>query len=220
MPNHVSSILFITGPTIDVRRFVSSVNTNEDDKFDFNGIVPMPDELRGTRSPVLIQTQQEIETLWSEWNRRKNAGELNEWEIKEGKPFGLGITQNEHDGLIAKYGYADWYTWSCDNWGTKWSSYYVSEWNVIDGENDNSTAEIKYSTAWSPATEFFVRASKVFPSLYFITKYADEGGGFVCRTDFQNGNVVLTTDYEWDGEDGIDIRKLVGYGPDEDEEIE
>ena len=222
MPNHVSSNLTITGPADDVRRFVSAVDRSKDTKIvgeelDFAGVLPMPKELVGTRSPTCIQTQAEIDALWAEWNRRKDAGELKDWEINDGKPWGLGITQTDSDALIAKYGSDNWYEWTNRNWGTKWGAYDTGEWEVTDNHPcGNTTAAISYNTAWSPATPFFEEASLLFPTLVFDTEYADEGGGFVGATSFENGE-ISDHDYEWDSPEGIDVRESVGYGPcDED----
>jgi hypothetical protein len=222
MPNHVSSNLTITGPVADVRRFVSLVDRSNDTSekpFDFSGVVTMPDELRGTSSPVRIQTQEEIDNMWAEWNQRKNAGELKDYELRDGKPWGLGITQAASDALIAKYGTDNWYDWALNNWGTKWGAYDATEWDVTEGENGNATASISYNTAWSPATAFYINASEKFPTLAFDTQYADEGGGFVCETSYENGEVTENIDYDWDSADGIEVREAVGYGPlPEDEE--
>lgn len=222
MPNHVSSYLIVTGPVADVRRFVSAVDRSNGDadgkSFDFNGALPMPEELRGTTSPVRIQTQAEIDEIWAEWNRRKAAGELQEWEQREGKPWGLGTTQEASDALVAKYGTNNWYDWANINWGTKWGAYDSSEWEVTEGENGNATAAVYYNTAWSPASPFFVNVSEKFPTLAFDTQYADEGGGFVCETSYENGEITKDVEYDWDSDDGIEVREVVGYGPFPDEE--
>ena len=221
MPNHVSSNLTITGPREDVRRFVSAVDRTAaaGEAFDFNGVVgPMPEELVGTRSPTSIQTQQEIDALWAEWNRRKDAGELKDWEIRDGKPWGLGITQAASSALIAKYGADNWYEWAHTNWGTKWGAYDTGAWVVTDCSTSGlTTATISYDTAWSPATPFFERASLMYPTLVFDTEYADEGGGFVGTTSFENGD-ICDHDYEWNSPEGIAVRESVGYAPDEDED--
>jgi len=224
MPNHVSSNLTITGPGDDVRRFVSAVDRSAGGKvvgeeLDFAALVPMPKELVGTISPIHIRTQAEIDARWAEWNRRKQAGELKDWEIKEEKPWGLGITQEASDALIAKYGSDNWYDWAHCNWGTKWGAYDTGEWEVTDDETSGmTTATISYNTAWSPATPFFERVSLMFPTLVFDTEYADEGGGFVGATSFENGE-ISDHDYEWDSVEGKDVRESVGYGPcDEDED--
>ena len=224
MPNHVASYLVVTGPVADVRRFVSAVDRSSEDgkggSFDFNGVVPMPDELKGTTSPARIQTQAEIDALWAEWNQRKTDGKLQEWELRDGKPFGVGITQERSDALIAKYGTNNWYDWAHINWGTKWGAYDSGDWDVTEGEDGNATAAIFYNTAWSPATPFFEQASALFPTLTFDTQYADEGGSFVGETSFENGEITLDEDYEWDDDEGIEVREVVGYGPDPDMEDE
>jgi len=189
------------------------------EELDFAALVPMPKELVGTISPIHIRTQAEIDARWAEWNRRKQAGELKDWEIKEEKPWGLGITQEASDALIAKYGSDNWYDWAHCNWGTKWGAYDTGEWEVTDDETSGmTTATINYNTAWSPATPFFERVSLMFPTLVFDTEYADEGGGFVGATSFENGE-ISDHDYEWDSVEGKDVRESVGYGPcDEDED--
>jgi hypothetical protein len=199
---------------------VDRSNVDADGKsFDFNGVLPMPEELRGTTSPVRIQTQAEIDALWAEWNQRKADGKLQDWEQREGKPWGLGTTLEASAALIAKYGTDNWYNWASINWGTKWGAYDSSEWTVTEGENGNATAAVYYNTAWSPATPFFVNVSALFPSLAFDTQYADEGGGFVCETSYENGEITKDVEYDWDSEDGIEVREVVGYGPfPEDEE--
>ena len=219
MPNHVSSNLVITGPSDDVRRFVSHVDrsvTNAGNALDFNGVVPLPEELKGTSSPVHIQSKTEIDNMWSEWNQKKDAGKFEDRELKYGKPFNLGITQEASDTLIAKYGDNNWYEWAIRNWGTKWGAYDTGEWDVTVNENDNSSARVSYNTAWSPATEFFKRASLLFPTLTFVTEYADEGELFVGETNFENGEIIMKIEPEWDSEYGISIRDSVGYGPCED----
>jgi hypothetical protein len=206
---------------------VSAVDRSKDTKIvgeelDFAALAPTPKELVGTRSPTCIQTQAEIDALWAEWNRRKDAGELEDWETHAGKPWGLGITQSDSDTLIAKYGSDNWYDWTLRNWGTKWGAYDTSEWIVTDCSTSGmTTATISYNTAWSPATPFFEAASLLFPTLVFDTEYADEGGGFVGATSFENGE-ISDHDYEWDSQEGIAVRESVGYGPcdeDEDEDV-
>lgn len=210
MPNHVATILTIVGDDAEIKRFVAAVEKGEDNHFDFDGLFPMPDELRGTTSPVRIQSQEEIDANWAEWRKQKenkeDSGPMGIKSFNEDKPFGLGITREKYNELVSKYGYADWYSWKIANHGTKWGAYDAGEWEINEG-----FATISYSTAWSPATEFFTTVSKQFPSLVFTMEYADEGGGFVCRTLVSNGKITEEESFDWDSEDGINIRKDVGY---------
>ena len=67
-----------------------------------------------------------------------------------------------------KYGYATWYHWSCNNWGTKWNSY-----------NQARTSENSFSfdTAWAHPFPIMSELSKMFRSIVFEIKYADEDIG-------------------------------------------
>ena len=213
MPNPVSSNLVITGPTADVRAFVAAVKSKTGE-FDFNGVVPMPAELKGTTAPVKIQTAEEIAATVKKWQ-----DDL----VKTGKsfedngPWGLGMTQERHDELIIKHGCADWYSWCVENWGTKWGAYDYCEWIVADGDNGNSTASIGFCTAWSPPFQFFIAASAKFPTLTFDLEFADEGGCFVGESSFADGDITEDVEYGWDSIPGIRIRNNVGCGPTEDD---
>lgn len=56
MPNHVATVLTISGAMDEIKRFIQAVDSGEENRFSFEKILPMPKELEGTRSPVLIQT--------------------------------------------------------------------------------------------------------------------------------------------------------------------
>lgn len=107
----------------------------------------------------------------------------------------------------------NWYQWSVQNWGTKWNACHTEDWEIADNQ-----AVIKYDTAWSVATQFFLTASKLYPNLTFKQIFADEGGWFVGKEVIIDGKVIKNTNYHWDGEKGIAIRKLFGYYYEDSEE--
>lgn len=210
MPNHCSQRLTIKGnPALieELKKLVITENSN----FDHNTFFPMPEELRGTPSPTVIQTQDEIEALWTEYNKKKEAGELNEWQLREGKPFNLGITKERSNELIQKYGFNNWYDWAKHNWGTKWGIYDPTSWDNCDGNT------IDFLSAWSPANNLICKLSEKFPDLSFTLEAADEGGGFVCRYIICDGT-ESEEEFEWDSPEGIEIRKTLGYYHEDDEE--
>ena len=51
---------------------------------------------------------------------------------------------------IEQFGYASWYEWAHDNWGTKWDA---CEVDVLE-QTDNSI-KLTFDTAWSPPIPFF-----------------------------------------------------------------
>ena len=218
MPNHTANNFTVTGPKADVLRFVAQIK-GTDSEIDFNKVLPIPDELRGTSSPSRIMTQEEIDKIWVDWREKKNKGEVGSFEME--RPFGLGITQAKYDEFILKYGYADWYDWSIFNWGTKWNAYDVTEWSVNEN-GDNSSATIYYETAWSPATALWMKVSQDYPTLEFYHEFADEGGSFLGSETIRDGRIISSEEYDWDSDDGIELREGLGrYWPeDAEDEVE
>ena len=168
MPNHTSTILNLTGNAKQIAAFIKGVTVG-DNNMDFNGVVPMPEELRDTV---------------------KGSGEKASPE------------------LVAKFGFDNWYDWACANWGTKWGAYDAGEWK------DNS---IFYQTAWSPASEFLLKASVLFPSVHFKHSYADEGGGFLGWEEIFKGKVVQSMEMDWECPEGVELRKELGVWYDDEE---
>jgi len=217
MPNHTANNFTVTGPKDDVLRFVAQIK-GTDSEIDFNKVLPIPDELRGTSSPSRIMTQEEIDKIWADWREKKNKGEVGSFEME--RPMGLGITQAKYDEFILKYGYADWYDWSIFNWGTKWNAYDVTEWSINEGHwnGENSSATIYYETAWSPATALWLNVSKDYPTLDFYHEFADEGGSFLGSETIRDGRIISEEELDWDSDDGIELREGLGrYWPEDDE---
>ena len=135
--------------------------------------------------------------------------------------MGLGITQAKHDEFILKYGYDNWYDWCVFHWGTKWNAYDVTEWSINEN-GDNSSATIYYETAWSPVTALWLSVSKDYPTLEFYHEFADEGGGFLGSETIVDGRIISEEEFEWDSDDGIELREGLGrYWPeDAEDEVE
>jgi len=216
MPNHTANNFNVAGPKNDVLRFIAAVKTVKTD-IDFNGVNPMPVELKDTTKPTRIQTQKEIDKTWSEWNQRKEAGNLASYE--KDRPFDLGITQTQANDLVNKYGYANWYDWCVANWGTKWNAYEAGEWSVTEHGDDTAHATIYYTTAWSPATALWMCVSKDYPTIRFYHEFADEGGSFLGSETIVNGAIIDEEELDWNSDDGITLREGLGrYSPEDDEE--
>lgn len=67
-------------------------------------------------------------------------------------------------------GHMSWYSWSLENWGTKWNAY---------GQFDKRDTEdtIYFETAWSSPVNLIVELSTKFPNVEFNLCYADEDSG-------------------------------------------
>jgi len=216
MPNHTTNVLELTGYADEVTEFVNKVSGGKNTEFDFNTIVPIPQELVGTKSPTDILTQEEIDKAKAEFEAKSPEDKANHVKIYgELNKYSFGMTKEQSAELVAKYGYNDWYSWQCNNWGTKWGAYDVVGWD----DNERGTAIVTFFTAWTPPTPFLVAASKVYPYIEFKNTYSDEGGGFVGRVEIENG-VVDKFEPDWFSKDGIALRVELGaYSEGSDYEI-
>lgn len=95
MPNWITNRFTSDAETIG--KIVALVKS-EESEFDFNKVIPMPGELRGTTAPTKILP---IEEYITDTTR--------------------GITQTMSKELIKKFGFDNWYDWAISNWGTKWN---------------------------------------------------------------------------------------------------
>ena len=85
---------------------------------------------------------------------------------------------------LRTYGYANWYEWRLDKWGTKWNGYHES----IDEDSEMIT----FDTAWACPYEVFDELSKFTP---VTVTYADEDTGNnygIIR--FENGKRTVLLD--------------------------
>jgi hypothetical protein len=86
----------------------------------------------------------------------------------------------------------DWYTWRCNEWGTKWDASFGGAFVAIGAETmdlDKSAAwtgvrrigdelVYKFETAWSPPLPWLVKASEQEHELEFVIRFAEVGNDF------------------------------------------
>lgn len=84
-----------------------------------------------------------------------------------------------------------WYSWALENWGTKWGDFdHFSDDGFEIDEYDQGQAQTycSYYTAWGPFDKgFWLRVSRMFPTLTFTNTYQEEGMGFVGAVAVRNG---------------------------------
>ena len=176
MPNWCSNEVAITGSAEDIKVLHKLLG----DKMDFNKIIPMPEELHGTKSPTTILSQEDYD---------KAVAERMVIQAKEEKTVhdnmvlncGIGITQEMSDTLVEKYGFNNWYEWSVNNWGTKWNI------GNDEGQGDwgDTSVHFTFYTAWSPPEPIYNALAEKYPNLDIDWNYEEEGMGF--RGNFSTG---------------------------------
>jgi len=160
MPNWCHNRVSFSGTPEDIENLVATL-TGETTRFDFNKVIPMPEELSGIASPVTaFKTNAEVDA----YNAKRPQG--------DGLfIIGKAITHAKHKALLKKYAHADWYNWSIENWGCKWNN---GDDIAIEDEEEGY---IRYSfeTPWGPPEGIYHKLVAEFPEVQ-ITWFYDEPG--------------------------------------------
>ena len=73
----------------------------------------------------------------------------------------------------------DWYSWNCENWGTKWNAKHID----LDDDNDDFIL-YQFETAWGRISDqLFSKMKEKFPTLEFSFACEEEGHYFWSRTE-------------------------------------
>jgi hypothetical protein len=106
---------------------------------------------------------------------------------------------------LAEYGHKDWYSWSMENWGTKWDAS-TGEWNDADRTNENQVG-LSFDTAWQPPVVFYEKMTEL--GFKVDAFYLEEGQGFVGKYTSTDGDESFNFDGSEDLEDiPDDIREF------------
>lgn len=158
MPNWCLNKLSIQGRRDDIREFAGMLDGMKDDDGFFNTFHPMPPELRGTVSPVMLVSEEERQEYLS--GKRETFG-------------GMPITHRMQRDFLQRFGADNWYDWACAKWGTKWDvrkkDLYRADWKQGTG------ITLTFDTAWGPPLEAMVALAKKFPKLKFTISYNEPG---------------------------------------------
>ncbi len=208
MPNWCENRLSVSGPKSVIAEIVKAVGLDRGE-FDFNGIVPMPDDLHITKGSA---TSWGEDVLYGDWKRvieipwirerffsafgtipeyreemvamiERVHGCYEEPGVSAEAIFGLSL----HDARQAKlnvdrYGFKDWYEWSVSKWGTKWNG---GEVDVESLEPERFT--IYFSTAWSPPVPIVEAMCEQFPEIEAEMSYAETGCWFAGKVYGSDG---------------------------------
>lgn len=183
MPNHISQKLTVEykenvegsyeKASNGIKKIIEKMKSDNSD-FDFNNLIPMPEELKNTTSPARIVSEEEYPKKVKEIDKANKKNK--HWQQS------YPLTQKMSDDLIKKYGYNNWYDWANANWDTKWGAYEVS---IAYG------SEILFQTAWSISMPILEKLSKEFPNIVLKLEYADEDSGRNCGiVRIKNGSII------------------------------
>lgn len=189
MPNYIQNKLVVKNESSEmIDKFIDFVSSEESD-FDFNKIVPMPEEIKNTEESTKVSAalyyylwrngkEQEIYKIYTFPYTNNDYSNKSKSELDE--MYALG---ERYYNIYQKYGVISWYYWCLNNWGTKWNASYVSINTLSNG------VIIYFQTAWSGVPELIKKLSEMFPELDIEYKYADEDFCYNCGYGFTNNGV-------------------------------
>jgi len=144
MPNHTHNEVLIETNTNEEQEILAlQILKNDlgikDGQFDFNGIVPMPKEIK---KGAEISAEDFLD-----------GKEIKDYELVMGKyvPKDWKIRNK----LIRDYGSDNWYDWAKNHWGTKWNAY-----DVEICEDKENYLQVDFTTAWDSPRGVIGRLSK------------------------------------------------------------
>ena len=211
MPNHITNELTASKNILD-----SMIGPNGE--VDFDTVIPMPDILKGESAEGMIEDWASIAlgitTIASLSQRHEHPAEAfkrgdfgsaskalhqsNVIRMLQDGPYPKDFTDERFETLIRymralrKFGHANWYEWSIENWGTKWNAYDVKR---------VSETVVRFNTAWSAPTKIIAALAKKHPDEIIRLRWADEDNGA------NTGDVTVR------GEDVIAGGRVENYSP-------
>lgn len=150
------------------------VAVNSDGYIDFNVLLPMPETMH-IDSP---QYGELPEGFVFPDVKRFNLGEFLQRCADQGVPASLALAEYNRQ----KFGFADWYDWRVNHWGTKWNA---------QGElTDKAPGELPvFQTAWCIPEGWLSALAKYVD---FTLLYADENMGNNCgRVKASHGEMTI-----------------------------
>lgn len=217
MPNYVKHKVSFSGSSESIDDILKYIKTDDNgyiNHIDFNKIIPMPESLNitsGSQTDIGVAILKYIEnkddTLLKErlaYSAFSNKGYKNVDDILKDYQSREDYQLMIDNGRIAidnfkNYGHQDWYTWACENWGTKWNA----------GSTSYNGEVLEFETAWSTPLPIMIKLSEIFPSITFTVQYADEDIGSNCgQYTLLNGKELYYESF-----DGIKACEVWGYDP-------
>lgn len=189
MANYYQSTLTLRGERKVVEKIFDSIKNEEDKRvIDFNKIIPMPEELKidCTSDPeqiiILLLHQSHLIGIFGSFSPEVKMAEdiyekMDDERKKKAEELAKKYLMN-----IAKYDYANWYSWSIAKWGTKWNSF--NGYSKQHREGDT----IFFETANGFCEPVIEALSKSYPGVEFDYAAADESiGAYTIKGTYKAG---------------------------------
>ena len=219
MPNWTHNVVTITGDAKTIAEIKALVQS-DDTAFDFGKIIPIPESLlveSGGMESIAIEMASSVPYSIARENAREKMQKILPYTATHQTKTVISELKTEDDVIALgkvylenkkKYGYADWYDWCCNNWGTKWNACNVS----ISNESATSLT-YDFDTAWSEPTPVLQALSEKYPNVDISTdaNYEDPEPWVTFTTTFKGGKITSNSN-------AVDEDMCKEYEEDEEEE--
>ena len=175
MPNWCRNTILISGNSRDLDFF-------EKIKFDFEKILSTPAELNSKENEIINHITKHSDADCIESYKDHDLSRLDEEQTKTAKY------------LIDKYGSCGWYSWRCNNWGTKWTAK-----DIVFTRKDATHLSVKFETPWCPPAELLKHLTKRFDVKIVLTFFVEMDYD-VWEVCFENGKMLepkLISKFDW-----------------------
>ena len=78
------------------------------------------------------------------------------------------------------------YSWCLETWGTKWAE---SDFTIES--IDDISSRFTFESPWGPPIEGYQKISKIYPSLYFVHDWQEDGMCFAGVAIYHHGHIVF-----------------------------
>ena len=245
MASYVKTRFEVYGKKNDVQKFIAFISSETSD-FDFNNVIPMPEEIDKDTGNVDIEslvyyclkTGIDIDPrtcanpkLLKVPARAFCALYVTSLEQIEDRLRETGKDPEEYYRLgkqlylnYQKYGYNYWEDWCLRNWESEWNAYYVDFngmyliYRAENPVNDKYAVSYKFCTICERPASVFEKIIEEFPELEFeiMTAGGSIYGVYIVRG--KDGKIVENKSVTGDKAHDL-IVEIWGYDPDEDEEF-
>lgn len=106
--------------------------------------------------------------------------------IEENKDYSEEEERKQREYNRKEYGHEDWYSFCCDEWGSKWGFCHTAfhnpdDYDVVNTKEElhnllelNGYIEFKTDCAWGPAVGLMKKICELYPDIDFLCEWGEE----------------------------------------------
>ena len=162
---------------------------DEEGNFCFGKLVPVPDIITKTQSPMNIVSPEELQAF-----KAKQQATHCEFEQEgllytldeDGDVYQSVCTEACSERMIEQYGADNWYDFHVQNWGCK------NEIGDCETEDEDDTLSYDFSTAWDAPMAFMLKLAAACPEGQWQWRCEAECGTDWLVFELNQGEVIIT----------------------------